>query len=186
MWLNEVCGIVTIHGEMPLNYTNPGKTSESLESLKRSLFGKLQATSWTGPVYRGRDVSAEMTGGNLSLLYSLMGTPAEPETKGRILFIEDVGEHLYHIDRMMASLKLAGKLDALSALLVGGMNKMDESRVQWGKSIEETIMDITGEYGYPVFFDFPAGHIPDNRAFYLGKRANIRIQQGTLSLDYHT
>jgi muramoyltetrapeptide carboxypeptidase len=184
MWLNKVCGIMTIHGEMPLNFTNPGKRGESLESLRQALFGELQATTWTGPVYRSRDVNAEITGGNLSLLYSLMGTPAAPDTKGTILFIEDVGEYYYHIDRMMTSLKLAGKLDGLAALLVGGMNKIEETKVPWGKNIEDTIIDRTKEFEYPVFFNFPAGHIPDNRAFYLGMRADIKVNDGNFSLGY--
>ena len=146
MWLSEVCGMMSVHGEMPLNFTNPKKSAATLESLRQVLFGEYRSCEWKGSAARGRNATGVMTGGNLSLIYSLMGTPAEPDTEGKILFIEDVGEQYYHIDRMLTSLRLAGKLDRLSALLVGGMNKIEESKIPWGKSIEETITDIVGEY----------------------------------------
>ncbi|HNW56558.1 MAG TPA: LD-carboxypeptidase [Bacteroidales bacterium] len=184
LWLNEVCGIVSVHGEMPLNYNNPGKVATTFSSLHQALFGDLGPCEWEGPSFRGCDVTGEITGGNLSLIYNLIGTPAEPSTKGKILFIEDVGEKYYHIDRMMTSLKLAGKLKNLAALVVGGMSKIEDLNIPWGKSIEETIYGIVKEYEYPLFFGFPAGHISDNRAFYIGKQANIEIKEKTTILKF--
>jgi len=159
IWLSEVIGMVSIHADMPLNYNDPEKTRETFATLKKALFGNLEKTGWKGNSIRQREAEGEITGGNLSLVYSLIGTPAEPETKGKILFIEAVSEYYYHVDRMMISLKRAGKLDSLAALVVGGMNKIENTRIAWGRTIEETIHDIVGEYDYPVFFDFPAGHV---------------------------
>ena len=184
MWLNEVCGVMSIHGEMPLNFNNPERTSKTFLSLKRALFGNLDSTEWEGTFIRAGDVKGEVTGGNLSLVYSLSGTIAEPSTEGKILFIEEVGEYYYHIDRMLTSLKMAGKLDGISALLVGGMNKIEEAKIPWGRSIEETIYDIVSEYAYPVYFNFPAGHVSDNRAFYIGRQARIDVKDKKAVLKY--
>ena len=184
MWLSEVCGLVSVHADMPLNFNNREKTTDTFSTLHQALFGSLSSLEWTGSSFRGRKAEGEITGGNLSLIYSLIGTPAEPETRGKILFLEDVGEYYYHIDRMLRSLKLAGRLSGLSALLIGGMNDINETKTPWGKSIEETINDVVKEYSYPVFYNYPAGHIPDNRAFYIGKRAEINVSGESTILNF--
>ena len=184
MWLNEVCGVMSVHGEMPLNFYNREKTRDTFISLKNALFGDLKSHEWTGNVYRPANVTGEMTGGNLSLLYSLTGTKGELSTNGKILFIEEVGEYYYHIDRMLTSLKLSGKLEGLSALVVGGMNNIEEAKIPWGKTVEETILGIVSDYNYPVFFSFPAGHIPDNRSFYIGMQAAIEVDDSRVILRY--
>lgn len=185
IWLSEVCGLMSIHGEMPLNFNDSLKTTESLSSLKEALFGYLKEHEWAARIFRPANVKGEVTGGNLSLLYSLSGTRAGTDMKGKILFIEEVGEYYYHIDRMLTSLKLSGRLAGLAALVVGGMNRIEEAKIPWGRSVEETILDIVGEYSYPVFFNFPAGHIPDNRALYIGMQAALEIQDDRAILRYY-
>jgi muramoyltetrapeptide carboxypeptidase len=176
MWLNEVYGIISLHGEMPLNFSNPEGNTHALRSLQQALFGNSQPCVWDGHFYNKGNATGEITGGNLSLIYSLLGTPADPQTEGKILFIEETGEYFYHIDRMMTSLKLAGKLKGLSAMLIGGMKEIVDAKIPWGMSVEETIYGIVKEYGYPLFFNFPAGHVPDNRAFFMGKQTRIDVK----------
>lgn len=174
-WLCEVHGMMSIHGEMPLNYNDPDKTKQTFTTLKKALFGSLEELSWRGSFFRAREAEGEITGGNLSLFNSMTGTRADPRTKGRILFLEETGEYYYHVDRMLTSLKLAGKLEGLSALVIGGMNKIENIKIPWGRTIEETVLDIVKEYDYPVLFNFPAGHTEDNHAFYIGSKARIEI-----------
>lgn len=184
MWLNEVCGIISIHGDMPLNYSDEEKSQENMKTLNEALFGDYGSVSWEGTFVRENSVSGELTGGNLSLIYSLIGTKAEPVTQGRILFIEEVGEYYYHLDRMITSLKLAGKLKGLAALVVGGLTKMENTSTDWGRSAEMTIADAVSDYKYPLFFNFPAGHINDNRAFYIGRKCTIECNGNKAILSY--
>jgi muramoyltetrapeptide carboxypeptidase len=184
LWLCEKINTISLHGEMPLNYVNPIKSAETLRSLKSALFGTWQPVEWHGKFVRAASVSGELIGGNLSLINSMCGSKAGIKTKGKILFVEEVGEQLYHIDRMMLSLKMAGMLDDLTAIVGGGFSKMEDTKRPWGISPEEIIADIAGGYGYPLFFNFPAGHIADNRAFYIGRNAEIKMKGKTAILSY--
>lgn len=175
LWINELYGMQTIHGEMPLNYTNTNKLPICMESLHDSLFGEAKSIEWEGNTIRPAKVFGEIVGGNLSLIYSMIGSLADIDTDGKILFIEDVGEQYYHVDRMLTSLKLAGKLSNLKALLVGGFSKMSDTSSPWNKNIEDIVNEKTAEYDYPVYFNFPAGHISDNRAFYLGREVSLDV-----------
>jgi muramoyltetrapeptide carboxypeptidase len=125
-----------------------------------------------------------VVGGNLSLLYALSGTPDELDTTGKILFIEDLDEYLYHIDRMMLNLKRGGKLKNLAGLVVGGFTEIKDNMVPFGKTAEEIIYDAVKEYNFPVCFDFPAGHVDRNLALYFGKEAILSVEKDKCTLEY--
>jgi len=184
LWLSKMCGMVSLHGEMPLNYFNPKKSVNCYDTMINALFGKPEAITWKCNREANIDVTGPVTGGNLSLIYSLIGTPAEPDTDGSILFIEDVGEFYYHLDRMLTSMRLSGCLSNLRALVVGGMERITEGSMPYNSSIEEIILDIVGQYNYPVLFNFPAGHISDNRAIYIGREARLFQERKEASLMY--
>jgi muramoyltetrapeptide carboxypeptidase len=181
-------GVQTLHATMPINFT---KNKEATETLYKALFGrkinykvKLHSLNKKAKgVKTSSVVEGELVGGNLSLLYALAGSKSDIDTKGKILFIEDLDEYLYHVDRMMLQLKRSGKLKSLKALVVGGMTDMKDNTIPFGKTAEEIILDAVKEYNYPVVFGFPAGHIDENFALYFGKKAKLKIGK-TVELTY--
>ncbi len=173
-YLNRQCNIATIHSTMPVNFET--NTKEALETLRKALFGeKYTIRAYAQSLNREGDVSGKIIGGNLSMLYSLSGTKYDIDTGGKILFIEDLDEYLYHIDRMMWNLKLSGKLNNLAGLIVGGMTEMNDNDILFGKQAVEIIKEAVQEYNYPICFNFPCGHIEDNRALILNKEAKLIV-----------
>jgi muramoyltetrapeptide carboxypeptidase len=174
--------IASIHGTMAFQFT---KNEEATLSIKRLLFGeKINYQIPVHPLNRPGNITAEMTGGNLSLIYALSGSVDDLETKNKILFLEDLDEQLYHIDRMMLQLKRSNKLENIAGLVVGGMTEMKDNAVPFGKTAEEIIMDAVKEYKYPVCFNFPAGHIEKNMALILGKKAELSVTRSGVTLVY--
>ena len=163
-------GYQSIHGTMAINFEK--NTEEALESLYNALVGKHQTVGgFLAPEALGMTTAMNnipIVGGNLSVLYSMLGSDLFPETDGKILFIEDLDEYLYHIDRMMMGLKRAGKLANLKALLVGAFTDMHDNTIPFGMTAKEIIFEKVKEYGYPVIWDYPAGHIDNNLALVLG------------------
>jgi muramoyltetrapeptide carboxypeptidase len=181
--INTYLYIQTLHATMPINFEN--NTKESLESLKNVLFGQPHSIKCnTHPLNIVGTAKGEIVGGNLSILYSILGTKSGINTDNKILFLEDLDEYLYHIDRMMIALKRAGKLNKIKALIVGGMTEMKDNTVPFGKTAEEIIVDTVKEYNIPVCFGFPAGHINDNRAIPFGKKALLQITPNETSLIF--
>ncbi len=174
----------SIHGQMP--YTFDKATPESLASLRKALFGGeiSYECSFAGKLpNRSGEVEGVLIGGNLTLLVMLQGSVSELDYTDKILFIEDIGEHEYAIDRMMRTLKRAGKLAKLKGLIVGTFNESTPESVPFGFSIEQVIWEIVKEYNYPVCFNFPVGHIDDNRALTVGKKVQLSIAATVVSLE---
>jgi muramoyltetrapeptide carboxypeptidase len=170
--------IASLHSTMPISFNT--NTQESIESLKKGFFGEsLSINCNAHHLNRKGECQAQVIGGNLSILYSLIGSSSDINTAGKILFLEDLDEYLYHIDRMMMNLKRSGKLNHLKGLIVGGMSKMNDNNIPFGKTAEEIILDAVSEFDYPVCFNFPAGHIGDNRTLKLGQVAQLKIEEKT-------
>ena len=176
--------IETLHATMPINvYANPNY--ESSESLYDALFGKqLSYQIQTSTFSRVGEGKGELIGGNLSILYSLSATESDIDTTGKILFIEDLDEYLYHIDRMMLNLKRSGKLSHLAGLIIGGLTEMRDNTIPFGSSAEEIITSAIAEYDYPVCFGFPAGHGDDNRALIFGREVSLIVAEEISELTF--
>lgn len=165
-------GIQTLHASMPVNFQE--NTKLALNSLFDVLYGRLPQYEFKShPINKTGNTEGLLTGGNLSVLYSLLGSNSFPQTEGKILFLEDIDEYLYHIDRMIMGLKRAGVLSNLAGLVVGGMTDMNDNTIPFGKTAEEIIRENVDEFDYPVYFGFPAGHIADNRALIMGRNVLI-------------
>lgn len=185
--------IATMHGPMAAAFNEDGQTEETIGpylgneyvlSLRNALEGKkIKYTCPAHPFNRKGVAVGELVGGNLSLLAHLAGTGSDLKTKGRILFLEDIGEYLYHIDRMFYQLKRSGKLDRLAGLIIGGFTEMKDTERPFGKSVYELIEDMVKEYAYPVCFDFPVSHSKENIALKHGVGVKLRVTKSKVVLE---
>ena len=172
--LQQNLGMASIHSEMMLGY----ETNTPVAHV--TLFNAIQGKSSSyivpaSPLNRNGQTTGELIGGNLSVLYSMLGSKTQPQTNGKILFLEDLDEYLYHIDRMMMALDRAGLLENLAGLLIGGMSDMNDNTVPFGKTAEEIVADTVAKYDYPVCFNFPAGHINNNSALIMGATTELKV-----------
>ncbi len=176
-------GVASMHATMPKNFAT--NTKDALESLKKSLFREETIVEYDPhPFNKKGRIEAEIVGGNLSILYSLLGSDSDIDTDGKILFMEDLDEYLYHIDRMIMNLKRNGKFENLKALIVGGMSDMNDNDIPFGKTAEQIILEHTKDYDFPICFGFPAGHINDNSAIVFGVKSLLEISAKKVRLTY--
>lgn len=167
-------GYETIHGIVALSAKSA--TEEAKNSLKQALFGQKPKYQLPAHEYnRVGKAKGELVGGNLSVLYSILGSKSEAVVKDKILFIEDLDEYLYHIDRMLFNLKRNGYFDQVKAVVIGAMTEMNDNDIPWGKNALQIAQDIFKDYDFPVIYNFPAGHIKDNRALILGATVSVEV-----------
>jgi muramoyltetrapeptide carboxypeptidase len=177
--------IETIHAVMLQGI--PKCTAESKTSLKKALFGEtLTYEISKNESNKNADSVVEgiLVGGNLSIVYALIGSNSDIDTSNKILFFEDIDEYLYHLDRMLIALKRSGKLSNLKAILVGGMIDIKEATLDYGKTENEIILEETNSFNYPIYFGFPSGHQEDNRALILGREIKINSNDDTIKIEF--
>jgi muramoyltetrapeptide carboxypeptidase len=178
-------GVQSIHSLMPINFTDLEVNAKPIELLRQSLFeGKLEYNLKSHSLNRAGTEKSVVVGGNLSLLYALKGTPFDIDTDNKILFIEDVGEQLYHLDRMLQSMNLAGKFERLGGLIIGGLTEMQDKKRPFGKSAEEIVASVVEGYNFPVVFDFPAGHQPNNCPLILGSKTTMNVSRESVLIRF--
>lgn len=170
-------GIASLHSAMPSLFPSV-MDHPTLHSIERALKGEALEYTWKSSAHNlhTQNIKAELVGGNLSLVYALQGSASDINTDGKILFLEDLDEYYYHVDRMMCSLDRSGKLKNLKGLLIGGMTDMKDNSIPFGMQTEEIILHYAKKYNYPVFFDFPCGHIEHNYAVKLGVEASVEVE----------
>jgi muramoyltetrapeptide carboxypeptidase len=175
--------IQTLHAIMPLNLKKA--TEDAKNSLFCTLFGEpLYYNIPTDSLNVLGEAKGILVGGNLSILYNLSGTTSMPDYNDKILYIEDLDEYLYHVDRMMMNLERTGALKQIKGLVVGGMTQMKDNSTPWGKDAYGIIQNITKKYNIPTIYHFPAGHIDDNRALILGRPTKIKVEKNQSELIF--
>ena len=183
--VNTCLNIETVHSTMPIDFSDKPDNIISQNSLKNVLFGEnIEYTCENQELYRAGSTTAQIIGGNLSILFALLSTKSEIDTNQKILFIEDVDEYLYHIDRMMVNLKRAGKLNNLRGLIVGGMTDMKDNEIPYGFNVTEIIASAIAEYEYPVCFNFTAGHQPLNLALIMGREIDFTVNKNNTIIKF--
>lgn len=168
--------IASLHSPMAGAFNHGVYNNEYLQSVHDALVGKrMKYAAAPHDFNRPGRAKGTLVGGNLALLAHVTGTPSDVKTKNKILFLEDVGEYVYNVDRMMHQLKRSGKLDDLAGLIIGSFTEMKDTAVPFGKNVYEVIYDAVKEYDYPVCFGFPVGHVSENYALKIGVKHSLRI-----------
>src|SRR6478735_6643317 len=168
-------GFESLHAIMPILFAREG-SENAIESLRRILFGEPISYS-VEPHAFNRLGTGEggLVGGNLSILHTIIGTRSDFDYSGKILFLEDLDEYLYHVDRMLVHLDRCGKLKNLAGLIIGQMSDMKDNLIPFGQTAYEIIREHTARYQYPVCFGFPVGHEPQNLALICGRKARLEV-----------
>ncbi|MEO6136414.1 MAG: LD-carboxypeptidase [Ginsengibacter sp.] len=175
--------IASLHAPMAAAFNDGEFKNPYIQSLREALIGKKAAyTTKPDTMDQPGKGSGMLLGGNLSLIANLIGTPSDINTKNKILFIEDVGEYIYNVDRMMYQLKRSGKLEHLKGLVVGRFSDMKDTTTPFGQSTEEVIKAIVKDYKYPVCFNFPVSHDKENYALKVGAKYKLTVDQNFVSL----
>lgn len=180
--LNQL-GFQSLHAIMAISVGSA--TSDAKESLRKVLFG--ESLKYTIPPHDFNTfgtAKGELVGGNLSVLYSIQGSVSEVNLENKILFLEDLDEYLYHIDRMMTNLKRNGSLKKLKGIIIGGMTSMNDNAIPWGKNALEIIHETVKDLNIPVVFNFPAGHIKDNRALIFGRTMTLEVAESDTKVSF--
>jgi len=181
--LQHVWQVESLHGSMPVNFIE--NTRDSLQLMQLTLFGsELEYSVQAHNFNRQGKAEAELIGGNLSILYSLNGSVSMPDMTDKILFIEDLDEYLYHIDRMMMNLKRSNCFENLAGMVVGHLSDMNDNEIPFGKTAYNIVRDAVSDYNFPVCFGFPAGHANDNMPLILGRKLFLSVTEDDVSLKF--
>ena len=181
--LHAMVKTASIHAPMAAAFNDGGAAHEWVQSLRKAMKGQL--TNYTAAPHslnKYGKASGQLIGGNLSLLVHLIGTNSAYVTKGKILFIEDIGEHVYQVDRMFLQLKRAGLLKGLAGLILGGFTDMEDTTVPFGKTVQEALAEQLADYNFPVCFDFPVSHSRENYALKIGLMHTLQVSKTRTSL----
>lgn len=176
--------IETLHGPMPITFNY---CEESLQKMKDVLFGLPTNYTFSSPknlFYRPGESQGVLVGGNLSILYALQSSSSDIKTADKILFIEDIDEYLYHLDRMMLSLKRANKLSNLKGLIVGSMMDMKDNTIPFGSNANEIILEAVKEFDFPVAFGIPCGHDKSNFPLILGRTVKLKVEGEFTQIEF--
>jgi muramoyltetrapeptide carboxypeptidase len=175
--------MASLHAPMAAAFNEGEFNNPYIQSLKKALEGEMAVYECNGgPFNKKGKAKGELVGGNLTLLAHLVGTPSDVKTKNKILFLEDVGEYLYNIDRMLLQLKRAGKLDKLAGLVIGGFTDNKDTERPFGKEVHEIIHDQVKDYDYPICFGFPVSHEKENYALKVGGRYQLAVEDVNVTL----
>ncbi|MDO4879987.1 MAG: LD-carboxypeptidase [Capnocytophaga sp.] len=182
-WHLQHLGIASAHCSMPINLKT--NTLDAISSIKKFLLGEKIEYEWQNTLsYPAQQIKGECIGGNLSVIYSLLGSISKIETKGKILLLEDVDEYLYHTDRMLLNLVRNGIFNDLQAVVVGVFSQMHDNTIPFGKNAYEIIAEHCAPFGFPIIFNAPFGHIEDNRLFPLGKTIDIQLDSQNVKISF--